>query len=72
MFGETIPTEVWLFVLLIALWSIPWKGFALWRSARRGDKWWFIALLVINTLGLLEIVYIFAFSNREKGKDQKE
>ncbi len=72
MFGETIPTEVSLFVLLIVLWSILWKGFALWRSARRGDKWWFIALFVVNTLGLLEIVYIFIFSNKEKGKDKKE
>ena len=48
--------------LLVTLWALVWKGIALWKSARYNKKWWFIALLVINTLGLLEILYIFVFS----------
>ncbi len=52
-------------ILLALIWTIPWKGVALWKSARLKDKWWFIALLVINTLGLLEILYIFIFSKRK-------
>ncbi|HQI10846.1 MAG TPA: DUF5652 family protein, partial [bacterium] len=48
--------------LLVTLWALAWKGIALWKSARHNQKWWFIALLVINTLGLLEILYIFVFS----------
>jgi hypothetical protein len=48
----------WL-IYLIQLWVIPWKGIALWIAARREEKWWFIALLIINTLGILEIIYIF-------------
>jgi len=47
-----------IFILVLA-WGLFWKGFALWYAAKRGEKWWFIALLVINTLGILEIVYIF-------------
>ena len=47
-------------------WSLAWKGVALWRAARRNDLWWFIALLVINTLGILEIIYIVFFSERSK------
>lgn len=46
-------------VLLAVLWSLFWKGIALWNAAKRGEKWWFIALLVINTFGILEIFYIF-------------
>lgn len=46
------------FILILA-WSLLWKGFALWFAAKRDEKWWFIAFLVINTLGILEIVYIF-------------
>lgn len=49
-------------VLLVMLWTIPWKGVALWKSAKNGHKWWFIALLVVNTLAILEILYIFVFS----------
>jgi hypothetical protein len=53
------------FLIIAALWTLPWKGVALWRSARLRDKWWFIALLVLNSLGILEILYIFVFSKRK-------
>ncbi len=46
-------------VILLALWVLPWKGYALWLAAQRREKWWFIILLIINTLSLLEIYYIF-------------
>ena len=51
---------------LAVIWTIPWKGVALWRAARRGEKIWFIVLLLVNTLAILEIIYIFIFSKREK------
>ncbi len=52
-------------LIIIALWTLPWKGVALWRAARLRDKWWFIALLILNTLAILEILYIFIFSKRK-------
>lgn len=52
-------------VWLAILWTLPWKGVALWRSARREEKWWFVALLTINTLALLDILYIFVFSKKK-------
>lgn len=45
--------------LIFMLWSIVWKGLALWHSSQRKEPWWFIALLVINTIGILEIIYLF-------------
>jgi hypothetical protein len=51
-------------VFLAVLWSFVWKGLALWRSALLRQKWWFIAFLVVNTLGILEIVYLFVVSRR--------
>ena len=48
---------VWLFVL-VTLWSIPWKGMALWKSAQLSHKRWFILLLIVNTFGILDIIYI--------------
>lgn len=47
------------FIIAALLWSIVWKGLALWHSARRGEYWWFMILLVVNTLGILEIIYLF-------------
>ncbi|NTV22625.1 MAG: hypothetical protein HGB03_03655 [Candidatus Yonathbacteria bacterium] len=51
-------------LLLILLWVLPWKGYALWLASRRGQKWWFIALLIVNTLAILEIIYIFFVAPR--------
>lgn len=39
---------------------------ALWKAAREGHKNWFVALLVINMLGTLDILYIYVFSKRVK------
>lgn len=47
------------FALLFVAWSVLWKGLALWHAARRGQYWWFMILLVVNTLGILEIIYLF-------------
>ena len=53
-------------LLIIALWTLPWKGIALWKSARSGDKGWFITLLLLQTFAVLEIVYIFLVSKRKE------
>lgn len=49
------------FIAILVLWTIIIKGFALWHAARNSQKWWFIAILVINTLGILEVVYLIWF-----------
>lgn len=53
-------------VPLALIWSLAWKGFALWRSAELRQKYWFVALLLINTLGILEIFYIFVIARKYK------
>ena len=45
-------------LVALLLWSFVWKGLALWHSAKRNDKGWFIFFLVINTAGILEIIYL--------------
>lgn len=47
-------------ILLIVIWSLFWKGLALWHSGRRGQPWWFVIMLILNTVGILEIIYLFA------------
>lgn len=56
------------FVIAVTLWSLPWKGIAMWRAARAGDKKWFIVLLVINTAGILDILYIYVFGAKKEQK----
>jgi len=53
-------------VLLIAIiWSAAWKGVALWRAGGNRHLAWFVVLFIFNTLGILEIIYIFAFSRKK-------
>lgn len=60
--GENVKW-LWPFILL----DIILKAFALWRSARRSEKWWFVALLLINTLGILPAFYLL--THRLEGVD---
>tara|TARA_B100000745_G_scaffold300439_1_gene254405 strand:+ start:3745 stop:4050 length:306 start_codon:yes stop_codon:yes gene_type:complete len=55
-----------LVILALVVWTIVWKGLALWHAAKNGHKIWFIALLILNTVGILEIIYYFFF--RKKGQ----
>ena len=52
---------------LVLVWAMVWKGLALWRAAEKKERNWFIAILVVNTLGLLEIIYLFFFYKKEEG-----
>ncbi|MEK7144478.1 MAG: DUF5652 family protein [Patescibacteria group bacterium] len=56
LFAALIPL-----IVVVALWTVVIKGYALWHAARNGQRNWFIALLVINTLGILEVVYLIWF-----------
>lgn len=54
------------FIIPFVLWSLVWKGMALWRAAKLNHRKWFMALLVVNTVGILEILYLFVFSKQGK------
>lgn len=51
---------------LVVIWTIVWKGWALWRAARNGSSVWFVVLLLVNTLGILEILYLFVFGKKNQ------
>jgi len=48
-----------IFIIMI-IWSTVWKGLALWEAGKRKEKKWFIILFIINTLGILEIIYLIS------------
>jgi len=50
---------------VLLLWSLLWKGLALWNASKNNQKNWFIAILVLNTLGILEITYLFYFAKNK-------
>jgi len=69
-------------LILLLVWTVVWKGLALWKSARLNQPVWFIIILIVNLFGILDILYIFLFSkikldsptkkaNRKKIKQNK-
>ena len=53
-------------ILALVLWSAIWKGFALYRAGSLNSVPWFVVLFILNTAGILEILYLFVFSKRKK------
>lgn len=53
------------FLISVAvIWTLIWKGFALWHSARNTQRAWFVVMLIVNTLGILEIIYLLFFRKK--------
>ncbi len=69
--GNMMAGLTFLLIPLI-VWSLFWKGWALWRAAKNDSKPWFIALLVLNTVGILEILYIFVFGKEAKKSSKRK
>ena len=63
-----LPGWVLLLLFVVMIWTIFWKAAALWHSARKNKIGWFVVLSLINTLGILEIIYLFGV---EKTKTDK-
>lgn len=64
---ELTTLQAWLLAIAI-IWSLTWKGIALWKAARNDQPAWFVCMLVINAVGVLEIIYLSFF---QKKPDQK-
>lgn len=60
------PWQILAFVLFMLVWSTVWKGIALWRAAHNSHLKWFIVILIVQTAGILEIIYILFFSKKTK------
>lgn len=63
---SSLSTAGILFYIVLLVWTLIWKGLALWKAARRNDSVWYIVLLILNTAGLLEIIYYFFIGKGEK------
>lgn len=68
LFMELLQTYSAIVIIVLIFWVLPWKGYALWLAARNTHKWWFIILLLVNTLAILDIIYIFAVGRKATEK----
>ena len=52
---------------VLAVWELAWKGVGLWHTARNRHLGWFIAIMVLNTAGILPIIYFVFFRQKKAG-----
>ena len=52
-------------IIILFLWTLPWKLYSLWLAVKNNQKGWFVALVILNTVGILEIIYIFAVAKKK-------
>ena len=55
-----------LILIPLIIWEAIWKGIGMWKSARNNQLYWYIAMLVLNTAGILPIIYIVWFQKKKK------
>lgn len=63
------PAQYW-FVLPLIILDVILKAFSLWFAARKGQKYWFVALILVNSLGILPAVYLFLYRKTLRTKSK--
>ncbi len=58
-FGWLMPA-----LIILMIWETVWKLIALWRAGRNNHLVWFVCIALINTVGVLPIVYILMHRNK--------
>jgi hypothetical protein len=70
MLGKTIFSTLnflpWWVLLISVIIELALKGFALYRAARNEQKYWFIAILIVNSIGILPLIYLL-LNPKKKG-----
>lgn len=66
---QGVSQETLTLIYLVLVWTLFWKGMALWKSAKRDQLAWFIVILILNTFGILPLLYVLFF--RDKKKEEK-
>ena len=61
-----ISTSMIALLALAMVWHLVWKGIALWRAGNNKQTAWFVVLFLVNTLGILEIIYLIWFQKKPR------
>lgn len=64
MYNMTFDTSILIWLIPLLIWELIWKGIALWKSGRNNQLKWFIAILILNTVGILPIIYLKFFQKK--------
>ncbi len=52
--------------ILLGILDVILRGIGMWRAARANQRNWFIALLIVNSVGILPAIYLKFFQKKTK------
>jgi methionyl-tRNA synthetase len=58
-------------MVLLIIWSLLWKCYSAWLAGKHNHKKWFVALIVLNTVGILDMIYIFGYLKKKPADVKK-
>lgn len=65
---SSLPEWVVPLIVVLAVWTLFWKGLSTWHAARKKNSTWFVILLIFNTLGILDMYYLFGVAKIKTDK----
>jgi len=66
MMQYLFPLALTPLLVVIMVWELIWKGIALWKTGRNNQLVWFIFILILNTAGILPIIYLIFFQKKKR------
>jgi hypothetical protein len=58
-------------IAILVVWSILWKCYSVWTAAQNHSKKWFVVLVIFNTFGILDMIYVFGVAKKKWSDIQK-
>lgn len=59
-------------IIILVTWTILWKAYSVWNAAKHNHKKWFLTLLILNTIGILDIYYVFKVLKKDSNTVKKD
>jgi hypothetical protein len=53
-------------IIILSVWELVWKYIAMWKASRNNHLAWYICMAVLNTAGILPIVYILLHRDKSE------
>ena len=60
------PPALYVWLIPALVWSLIWKAMALWKAGTNHQLGWFVLLFFVQTLGVLDLIYILFFQKTRK------
>jgi len=63
-----ISLGILILIIILGIWTAIIKAIALWKCGRNNQLAWFIVLIIFQTVGILELIYLIAFQKNKRIK----